>query len=295
VATDVTAVIGLRSNHGGARLLNLHDPAEPVEPILPHVECVDCHNPHAVQPGFPRLLTREGPIVVPGSMVDVPGVTIVGVPVDTPLFYYQVCLRCHGDRPVPIRGSIVRNVDRPNIRRQISPISASRHPIATPSRSSEVPSLLPGFRGQRISCQDCHNYDGAVGILSTANGPHGSNNAFLLADEYSTRDFTIESPQAYALCYRCHDRNSVLNDESFSFHRRHVVDRSSPCSACHAPHGVPGSALEHSHLINFDRSIVRSVVAPGGGLRFRDLGRFQGSCTLLCHGVTHLNFRYGPP
>ncbi len=296
VGTDVTGVIGRRSNHGGTRLFSVHDPAEPVEPIRAHVECVDCHNPHAVQPGRPHLLTQQSAVAVPGPMEGVPGVNIAGRPVDRPTFYYQICLRCHGDRPVRIRGSITRTVDRPNIRRQISLIAASRHPIATPSRGSEVPSLLPGLRGRRISCQDCHNADGAaIGGFGTANGPHGSNYEFLLADQYSTRDFTSESPQAYALCYQCHDRNSVLNDESFSFHRRHVVNSSSPCSACHAPHGVPGSAIEHSHLINFDRSIVRSVVAPGGGVRFRDLGRFQGSCTLLCHGVTHLDFRYGPP
>jgi hypothetical protein len=230
-------------------------------------------------------------------MEGVAGVNIYGRPVDDPTFYYEICLRCHGDRPVRIRDSILRVVAGGNVRREIAPTAASSHPITTPSRNRDVPSILPEFRGRRISCQECHNADdaGTLGV-GVANGPHGSNNAFLLADHYSTRDFTTESPQAYALCYRCHDRNSILNDESFRFHRRHIVDEDAPCSACHAPHGVRGSTVEHSHLINFDRSIVGPASAPGdSGVRFRDLGRFQGSCTLRCHGVNHVSFHYGPP
>ena len=120
------------------------------------------------------------------------------------------------------------------------------------------------------------------------NGPHGSNFEFLLVDRYETRDFTLESSQTYALCYRCHDRNSILGNESFSRHREHVVRARTPCSACHAPHGVSGSPTEHGHLINFDLAIV------GGRRLYQDTGRFRGSCSLRCHGVEHVNFTYEP-
>ena len=119
-------------------------------------------------------------------------------------------------------------------------------------------------------------------------GPHGSRFEHLLVARYETRDFTIESPQTYALCYQCHDRNSVLGDESFSLHSRHVVRGRTPCSACHTAHGVSGASSQHGHLINFDISIV-------GGQRFHvDSGRFSGTCTLSCHGVQHVNFTYQP-
>jgi len=51
---------------------------------------------------------------------------------------------------------------------------------------------------------------------------------------------------------------------------------------------VSGSTAQHSHLINFDISIV------GGQRFFVDTGRFSGACTLTCHGVRHVNFAYGP-
>jgi hypothetical protein len=161
--------------------------------------------------------------------------------------------------------------------------------VTFPARgSAEAPSLLPEARAQPfMSCQDCHNNPDARQLGgASANGPHGSRYEFLLADRYETADFTMESPRAYALCYRCHDRNSILGDESFSLHRVHIVDSRTPCSACHAPHGVNGAASQHSHLINFDLSIVL------GERRFSDTGPFSGSCTLTCHGVRHVNFNY---
>jgi len=295
-ALDISPVLNSRSGHRVDRLREIHDPAEDPLRMRPHVECVDCHNPHAVRPNFlgnaPLPPTAFESTRIPPAMTDVPGVTIANTLTDNPRFYYEVCFRCHADNPVPIRRRIIRQRDNlSNIRREILPTNASAHPIAFAARhSDEVPSLLPQLRGrQTIGCQDCHNNPDArdLGGLGP-NGPHGSRYDFLLARQYETADFTVESPQAYALCYGCHDRNSILADQSFRLHNVHIVRGRSPCSACHAPHGVSGSSARFGHLINFDISIV-------GGQRFYiDTGRFSGSCTLVCHGVTHVNFTYGP-
>jgi hypothetical protein len=225
-------------------------------------------------------------------MKDVPGVNLVGLPVDKARFYYEVCFRCHADRPVIVTRRIPRQQDSGgNVRRQFLPTAASSHPVAFPSRrTGEVLSLLPEWRTRRfVSCQDCHNNPDAISAGGTLpDGPHGSRFEHLLVARYETRDFTIESPQTYALCYRCHDRNSILGDESFPLHNRHVVRGRAPCSACHTGHGVSGNSSQHGHLINFDISIV-------GGQRFYvDDGRFSGSCTLTCHRVQHVNFTYQP-
>jgi hypothetical protein len=140
-----------------------------------------------------------------------------------------------------------------------------------------------------ISCQDCHDNPDARDAGGTEiNGPHGSRYDFILAARYDTADFSMESPQSYALCYECHDRNSILGNESFPLHQRHVVRGRVPCSACHSPHGVTGSPAQHDHLINFDLAIV------GGQRLYVATGRFSGSCTLTCHGVQHVNFVYQP-
>jgi hypothetical protein len=149
-----------------------------------------------------------------------------------------------------------------------------------------------------MRCTDCHNSDQAGrGPSLVASGPHGSIYAPLLIDNYSTQDFTTESPRAYALCYRCHNRQSILNDESFPLHSRHLTRGRVPCSACHDPHGISraqGNSRNSSFLINFDRSIVRPASgALGARIEFEDLGPRRGSCTLLCHGVVHVRFEYG--
>lgn len=291
---DILPSLNQRSGHRVKHFRNLHDPAE--NPLLmpPHVDCVDCHNPHAVKPNLAanpfRLGGVQGPIVPP-AMHFVPGVSIGGVPQERATFYYEVCFRCHGDLPVPTR-RIARQRDRGgSIRRQFLPTNASSHPIARSNTlGDEVPSLLAQQRlRQYMSCQDCHNNPDAreLGGLG-ANGPHGSRFEFLLSDRYDTADFSVESAQAYALCYKCHDRNSILGDQSFRFHNRHIVQGRSPCSSCHSPHGVSGSRTNHDHLINFDLSIV------GGQRQFIDTGLRTGSCTLTCHGVQHVNFTYGP-
>jgi predicted CXXCH cytochrome family protein len=295
-AREVLSATGQRSGHRSRRLLDRHDPNEDPRTMPPHVECVDCHNPHATRAnplsGFTRTgIAAQGPLYMP-TMEEVPGVSLSGAPLDDARFYYEVCFRCHADNPVPVRDRIVRQRDTyGNVRREFLPTAASAHPVTFASRrQNESPSLLPAQRGQAtIGCQDCHNNPDARQLGGGgANGPHGSRFPFLLVDRYETADFTTESPSSFALCYRCHDRNSILGDESFSLHRVHVVRGQTPCSSCHAPHGVNGNVAQHSHLINFDLSIV------GGQRQFVDTGRFSGSCTLTCHGVVHTNFAYGP-
>jgi hypothetical protein len=291
---NILSVADQRSGHSINRFVERPLRAENRLRIGRSVECRDCHNPHSVAPDVslgPLRTATRGP-QVPPAMRDVPGVTLAGAPVPEARLYFEVCFRCHSDRPVIVPNRIIRQQDSAgNVRRQFLPTVASAHPVAFASRrTGEVPSLLPALASrQTIGCQDCHNNPDALSAGGLGpEGPHGSRFDHLAAARYETADFTIESAQAYALCYKCHDRTSILNDESFPHHRTHVVRGRTPCSACHTAHGVSGSASQHSHLINFDLSIVSAERL------FLDTGRFSGSCTLTCHGVRHVNFAYGP-
>ncbi|RMF78335.1 MAG: hypothetical protein D6744_10215 [Planctomycetota bacterium] len=289
---DVLAVVNQRSGHRINTFVEHIRPADRRPGVAHAVECTDCHNPHAAtaSPAAQTLSKAGLAPLVPPAMKAVAGVSLSGQPVERARYYYEVCFQCHSERPAILAIRIPRQRDTGgNIRRQFLPTAASAHPVTFPARGGdETPSLLPSLRGRRfISCQDCHNNpDSRAAGGSLPNGPHGSRYENLLVRRYETRDFTIESPQAYALCYECHDRNSILGDESFPLHSRHIVRGRTPCSACHAPHGVNGSAAEHDHLINFDISIVQ------GRRIYRDTGRFSGSCTLTCHNVEHVNFTY---
>lgn len=108
-----------------------------------------------------------------------------------------------------------------------------------------------------------------------------------------TIDNTPESAFNYALCYACHSRDSILADESFPEHDKHIRGENTPCNACHDPHGISatqGNDTNNSHLINFDVSIVSPN--SNGQLDFVDEGDRAGSCNLSCHGEDHDNFNY---
>ena len=70
---------------------------------------------------------------------------------------------------------------------------------------------------------------------------------------------SLDDATANALCYKCHDRTSIIAGTSFSEHEKHVsgagIVRAS-CLACHDPHGVETQAAsDTSHLINLDRAV----------------------------------------
>ncbi len=201
----------------------------------------------------------------------------------------------------PMANAARRQVAQTNTRLEFQPSNPSFHPVVGPRRNSDVVSLIAPLRvGSLMTCTDCHNSDNARFAGGTgANGPHGSIYEPLLVRNYDTDDFTSESSEAYALCYGCHSRESILNDESFTRHRRHIVDMRTPCSVCHDAHGIyrgQGNSSNHGNLINFDLSVVSAAATPAGRrVEYEDTGRMSGTCTLTCHGLTHIDFLYANP
>ena len=97
-----------------------------------------------------------------------------------------------------------------------------------------------------------------------------------------------ESDYAYALCYKCHDRTSILNNESFTYHAQHIQGgmmgaNGTSCFTCHDAHG----SKQYQYLIRFNEDVVKENSA--GDLKFqaRGVASGQGACYLSCHGVDH--------
>ncbi len=260
---DVQADFSLPFRHPVADHAGVHDPREDPRVMGRHVECADCHNPHAVIHADP--------------VRDVPGVSIDGTDLSQASSLYEVCFRCHADGPNVPAPSIARQILQNNVRLKFTLGNPSYHPVAGPGLNPDVPSLRPPLtESSVIGCERCHR-------------THGSAEFALLNNDYRTADGTAENYQAYSLCYQCHDRSSILADQSFPRHNLHVDGERAPCSACHDPHGISstqGNSTNNSHLINFDVSIVQAVPETGR-LELVDLGTGQGSCYLLCHGVLH--------
>jgi predicted CXXCH cytochrome family protein len=286
---DIGAELVKFRTHPVSATKGAHDPAESLTGQSDHVECSDCHNPH-------RTSDAKGGGGLAGSLVGVAGLDAAGNAIAEATTEYQICLKCHSDDADQNPRRILRVATQPNVRRQFDPGNPSYHPVFAAGKSAEVPSLLAEWTPASIvKCTDCHNNDSGPGVGGSGpKGPHGSQWPWLLERRYDTTTPTTETTTAYALCYKCHSRTSILSDESFKLHSKHVRDARTSCSACHDPHGIDvtqsGSAGDNTHLINFNRNIV----SPNSQdkLEFIDLGRFRGTCSLLCHGEDHVDASY---
>jgi predicted CXXCH cytochrome family protein len=257
-----------------------HDPVENALVSAMHVECVDCHNSHAV-----KTLAANAP-VANGFITGVKGINQFGNPVNPAQYEYEICYRCHADSPNKPASPSSRNIAQNNVRLEFDLSGPSYHPVTGTGKNPNCPSLIhPVYtESSLIYCSDCHASDG-VGAPA---GPHGSIYPSLLKYRYEKADNTIESPSTYELCYSCHSRTSIIGDLSFKEHNKHIIDKRTPCNACHDPHGISstqGNTTNNSHLINFDRSIVSAD--GSGALRFVDTGTNSGYCLLQCHSKTH--------
>jgi predicted CXXCH cytochrome family protein len=296
--TDIAQVLEKPFTHPVRDTIGVHDPAEDAVVRRRHVECADCHDPHAEIPG-------QGSVFA-GGVARMRGVSVTGAEVEVITAEHQLCFRCHGSSPGKSLPYTRRLVEENNLLRKFDPSNPSFHPVVEPGRNPFVPSLVPPLTTSSIiKCSDCHNNDD----LNGPRGPHGSNFRPLLERQYETRYPNIESLDAYALCYKCHDRSSILSNESFPLHSRHITGQgfgigrglgsgspgmgrqNTPCNVCHDPHGVPRFP-PHSgeRLINFDLDVVEPNSL--GALYFASDGGLSGSCSLLCHGKNHVDCRY---
>ena len=279
---NIAAVMQKYSKH------DTNSPVSKTDHVPNNVGCSDCHEGHTMS---------SGTVLAPGiqpTLGRINGVSAAGAPVLRAQYEYEVCFKCHADNPTSVT-MVSRQIVQPNKRLQMGQTAISYHPVMATGRNSDVPSLVPGMTETTvINCTDCHASDTSAKAGGTGpNGPHGSSSAPLLIANYEKADNLPENANTYALCYRCHQRTSILANQSFPLHKLHIVDAQAPCSACHDAHGIAstqGSPTGNAHLMNFDLAIVRNAgTAP---IAYQSEGPRSGNCTLSCHGVLHVGFGY---
>lgn len=278
---NLAAEFNKSSIHPIYSFTELHDPAEDATVTAKrHVECADCHNSHAVS---------DLPVGnLAGSLRKVKGINAQGLALEEINYEYQLCFRCHADSNFVAHNYVNRQYVENNTRLEFDPANQSFHPLENIGKNPDVPSLIaPLTTSSMIKCTDCHNNNAGPGNGGAGpKGPHGSLYSPLLERNLSFADNQTESLSTYALCYKCHDRNNILADRSFSKHKKHIMEEKNSCTSCHDSHGVKNA----SHLINFDRNIVSANSL--GQISFIDNGRLHGSCNLKCHGEEHRNESY---
>lgn len=276
-ARNIQAEFNKTSVHPILNATGLHDPAEDAVNPSRHVECNDCHNPHAASSSSATVPLASG------ALAGLTGVNATGG-VITPLTKeYELCFRCHADSVARGPARVPRRVSQTNTRLEFTPSAASFHPVETVGRNPNVPSLLaPWTTSSLMYCTDCHNNNQGPGAGGAGpKGPHGSVYTPLLEQRLELTDNQAENAAIYALCYKCHSRSSILGDQSFKGHRKHIVEEQTACTTCHDSHGVAAT----THLINFNSTYV--TPSSNGRLEFVDSGTFRGNCSLRCHGEDH--------
>lgn len=251
---------------------------DPINGTSRHVECADCHQPHDANSGDP--------------LAGVLGVAVDGSYPAAVSSESELCYRCHGDSSDKPSPPVQRQVGENNIRLDFQTGNYSFHPVEGPRNNPEVPSLYNGWTSSStMTCGDCHASD-----TPGRSGPHGSINPYILKKTYVLGSGMSYNRDNFALCWDCHSENSILGDNSFSKHEKHIKGEKTSCSVCHDPHGIhPGDPDaqpdRNNHLINFDTSIVFPQM---GRLYYKDTGYFRGECYLNCHNKRHNPKSYKP-
>jgi len=146
--------------------------------------------------------------------------------------------------------------------------------------------VLPSVKDQIAKAKVVHGpiQDGDCGACHDA---HASGQAALLLAAYPAKFYAPFTPEAYALCFQCHDQALVQDAETqkstnfrngaHNLHTVHVKDegKGRTCRACHAPHGA-----NLPHLIRASVPFgPRGWPLPVG---FKE-SKTGGSCAPGCH------------
>jgi len=274
IMADISVELRKPYNHPVLTVQGVHQKNE----LLPedlvnaarHAECVDCHESHLVEEGAPYrgLKGRR----VGNFMADIEQ-------------EYELCYRCHAES-ANLPGNST------NKHEEFKTTNPSFHPVEGEGRNTFVISLKEPYVAQKqkpgdvsqIRCSDCHGSDDPNG----PKGPHGSNYQGLLVLNYRMDDERSETEQDYALCYKCHDRTSILSNESFPYHALHIQGQSglqngTSCFTCHDAHG----SSQYPNLIRFNEDVVFETADNKLKYDAQGYTARHGACYLNCHGVEH--------
>jgi predicted CXXCH cytochrome family protein len=292
LAKDLAAEFNKPSAHPVLQTSATHNLAENPINSPRHAACSDCHNSHAASGK-----TAAGTKTSHGPIAEVKGLNSAGAIVKSVSQEYELCFRCHAESLNRGAAHVSRQFPETNKRIQFKVSNQSFHPVETTGRNANVPSLsAPWTRSSLVECTDCHGNDqGAKAGGAGPNGPHGSIYTPLLERRLVLADFQGESAANYALCYKCHSRDSILRDQSFRAvntlgqdrgHRFHIQDTKAACTTCHDSHGVE----QQARLINFNRDYA--APSANGRLEYVATGNGSGNCSVVCHGFDHNGSSY---
>lgn len=271
-------------------------------------DCTGCHDPHGKERGRLRLTAFD----TRGQLLD-----------RRPQSVAEVCFGCHaGPEAAPLLSGPA------DLGALFAKGAVSSHAIgATAAGRPDLPSLRTSTFRDPLDCGSCHDNPDPSG----AKGPHVSSQPSILKAAFGReKDLARLGERASDLCFLCHDRQSILANQSFPFHAQHLsgftgsgsvaAQRQAPAlseaaavlglrsprdfrpgrsGAFQPGYGEPTTcatchashgSLRQASLVEFDRSVVGP--SSVGAPSFQRSGLGHGTCTLSCHGYDHVQTRY---
>ena len=218
--------------------------------------CTSCHQPHGG--AHPKLLAEEGP---------------------------ALCFQCHDDVATKVQKSPVAHAALASAKG-----CAACH---SPHAADEKGLLL---QPQKETCLGCHEkivtaamtvVHGPIrdGSCTACHEPHGGTQPKLLVDSFPATAYVPYTDTAYALCFKCHERDLLkYPDTSFAtgfrdgernLHFLHVnnAQKGRSCALCHSLHGGTNDVLIADSVAFGSWKLPLKFVKTDSG----------GSCAPGCH------------
>ncbi|MHC5022505.1 MAG: cytochrome c3 family protein [Planctomycetota bacterium] len=235
------------------------------------VDCAMCHDPHASR--HTGLLVRSGAELCIFCHAEVGKQVATSTVAHGPMTADQACTNCHNPH-VGRAGDLL--TDEP-VRLCLN-CHAEEQPRADGTMVAAVPELADATLNRHGplregSCRDCHS-------------PHGAEHAKLLTGPFPTSFYERFDPEAYGLCFRCHDQELALaartttatgfRDGDRNLHVVHVqADGGSgrSCRVCHSHHASKGARLTRETVAFGEWKLPIQFTPTETG----------GSCAAGCH------------
>lgn len=218
--------------------------------------CTSCHRPHGGDQ--PKLLAEASPALCFQCHDDI-GEKVASSPVaHEAIASKKGCANCHSPHAADQAKLLLQDEKSTCLACHPKVLTAAMTIVHGPIRDG--------------SCTECHD-------------PHGAKEAHLLVESFPAQPYVAYTDTAYALCFRCHDRDLLkYPDTSFAtgfrdgernLHYLHVHNeqKGRSCALCHELHGGTNEALVAESVAFGSWKLPLKFVKTDNG----------GSCAPGCH------------
>ncbi len=240
--------------------------AHPHEPAKG--DCLTCHSPHASD--SIRILKQPPKDLCISCHSEVGRTISVATHPHSATTDERACLNCHSAHASDHAAQLLKDTAATCLQCHAKPVTAAKGRVVAAVAELAEPGMILHGPAQHGDCSACHTVHG--GALTN-----------FLVEPYPASFYLTYSEDAYALCFKCHDKALIetatddvrtkFRDGSRNLHAVHVAGgpQGRSCRACHAVHASRYRAMVADTVtfgqwklpINFTPTPTGGSCAPG--------------------------------